>query len=54
MRKFLAILAIGLLALLARGALAPWLPVQLVPDVSLLATVAAALLLGLLQGHERP
>lgn len=50
MRKFLAVLAIGLLALLALGTLAPSLPIQLVPNVSLLATVAAALVLGPAEG----
>ncbi|MAE96392.1 MAG: rod shape-determining protein MreD [Deltaproteobacteria bacterium] len=50
MRKAAAVLTIGLLALVVEGALAPWLPIRFVPDASLLATVAAALVLGPAEG----
>ena len=46
MKRFLAILAAGWLAIFAVGALAEFVPVRLLPDPSLLATLAAALVLG--------
>ena len=50
MRKALAVLAAGLVALVLLGGAAVFWPVHWLPDVALLATVAAALVLGPAEG----
>ncbi len=50
MRRTLALLVLGLAGISLQGALPAWVPAALVPDASLLATVAAALLLGPAEG----
>jgi rod shape-determining protein MreD len=50
MRATLALLALGWLAVLAQGGLAQLVPAAVVPDLSLLLTLAAALVIGPAQG----